>query len=895
MSGFGTELETETLDVLRPFIGKNPEQIESILKEHLNPNSKSYFRTLADRMLKTAPEINYELVKQGISVRAVRIKKDSIPKESMSLPVFRFDEIAEQNWEDSDLRRQLSARFLFLVFQMSDDESSMVFANASFWTMPEEDLRRISIVWEDTKAKVLEGRYDSFIPKAANMLAHIRPHAQSASDTYLYKGVECKKYSFWLNNDYIGSVIAGFHKLSSEAQNVQKPGNLEEAIVQELSKRDGPMIPFSLKRSLDPILLETENYDEVVNSLIRRNILERTPDGLRLRRCKLGDMIEAAPDMVRDYFSLDEKSFRQKYPDYEKTLLAVQSYFAIRPEEDSLGADFSKYRLNARLYQDLYGIDETTYRYLELMHPKGWMDPEQLLNDPTKTDTFKRKLRSNLFNTVEIGEMRIGVDDESIITYVVSRYTAPKTIADISRLCKEFVAKNGLKNAPLCRMNGGDIKNYADKEGTRLLRIDSKRVRYYPYGEKEVVQFLKELDLERYMNMYVSTQLLIDDSKGLCKKMDVADEQELFMLMSKYKTSAPMKDSKATLSTSPSICFGTATVGNQIERLLQETGRIDKNAFLKLYSERYGMKEQSIRAIMSGYTQYSNGSYYDMNLPEFSDDVIEYLRGQFSTPLVSTEAAIERFEKAETRFNLGALTKDSKSNNDPYFNASNLKRLGYKGGQGSIFIDKYSDIRECIEDEYLKKDFIQLDDDLKGNPSFMRIFGDCLESGRFYPIGGDQYISYEKLKKAGVTRDLMIDYVEHAAMRFEDNDYFTLEYLRNTGFEHPLEDKGFDDEFYENILMKSGILRNRDIDKHKVFTKSEKFNRNEAVVSIVVKTLGSEDSDYADLLSDRIQSLYGLNLHSELKKEHKPLRYCKYTEKIYRDDETYINEIKGIQ
>ena len=130
-------------------------------------------------------------------------------------------------------------------------------------------------------------------------------------------------------------------------------------------------------------------------------------------------------------------------------------------------------------------------------------------------------------------------------------------------------------------MDSRDIKDYADRVGTKLLRVDSNHIRFYPYGEKEVVQFLKELNLERYMNMYVSAQLLINDSEDLCKKMDIADEQELFVLMSKYKTSAPMKDSKATLSSLPSICFGTADVGNQIEGLLQETGRIDKNEFLR--------------------------------------------------------------------------------------------------------------------------------------------------------------------------------------------------------------------------------------------------------------------------------------------------------------------------
>lgn len=891
-----SELEIKALGALRPFIGKNPEQIESVLKEHLNPLSKSYFRTLADRMLRSSPDINLELFERKVSIRAVRLQKNSMPKESMSMPAFRFEDIVEQEWESSDLKKQLEARFLFLVFKIQDDENSeMIFVNASFWSMPEEDIRKISFVWEDTKRKIQEERYDSFIPKTANIIAHVRPHAQSASDTQTYKGKECRKYSFWLNNNYIGEILAGLPALNAKSEIRETPIDLEEAIVQQLSGRDTPMLPFKLKRSLDPELLDRECYEDVVNSMIQRGLIDRTTEGIRLRRNKLKTMLNGAPEIVSDYFSMDKETFWEKYPDEGKTTLTIQSFFKIRPEEDILGAEYSRYRLSPRLFQDLYGIDETTYRYLEVMHPRGWMSPEGLLDDPGKTDTFKRKLRANLYNTIEIGDIRIDVNDESIITYVVSRYTKPKGISEISRLCKDFVLKNGLKNAQLCKMNLGDIKDYADREGTKLLRVDASHVRYYPHDEKEVIQFLKDLELERYMNMYVAAQLIIDDSGDLCRSMDLNDEQELYMLMSKYKSSVPMRNAKAVLSSSPSICFGEATISDQIEGLLQETGRIEKSEFCRMYSERYGMKEQSIRAHMTKYQQYSNGSYYDMNLPEFPEDVIDYLKNQFTSPLISTEVATKLFRKAESKFKVEVDNFDAKKRNDPYFNAKNLGRLGYKGAQGSIYKDRYQNIRECMESEYLARDFITLDVELKDNVSFMRIFNECVDKGEFYLIEEDQYISYRKLEKANVTRALMDDYVEQACLMMDDEDYFTLEYLRNTGFEHPLEDKGFEDDFYENILSNSHRLRNSDIGRHKVYTKSEKFNRNDAIVRITLKTLGNDDSDYADLLSDKIRDLYGLNLLPELKKEHKPLKYCKYTEKVYRDDDTYISEIRGIQ
>ena len=143
------------------------------------------------------------------------------------------------------------------------------------------------------------------------------------------------------------------------------------------------------------------------------------------------------------------------------------------------------------------------------------------------------------------------------------------------------------------------------------------------------------------------------------------------------------------------------------------------------------MKEQSIRAHMTKYPQYANGSYFDMNLPEFPDYIIDYLKGQLTAPIISNETATRQFRRAELNFKLDVADKDAKKHNDPYFNAKNLKKLGYKGTQGSIFRDKYQNVRECVESEYLSKDFITLDSELKDNVSFMRIFDEYVDNGMY--------------------------------------------------------------------------------------------------------------------------------------------------------------------
>lgn len=889
-----SSLKKRTIDVLRPFIGKNPEQIEAIIKEHLNPSSKSYFRSLADRMLKSSPDLYLQLVESGLSIRAIRVKPGSSPKESMSFPFFKFEDIVNQEWETSDLKKQLSSGFLFLVFETTDNDD-FIFSNAAFWSIPDDDLKKISFVWEDTKVRVLEEKYDSFISKMANMIVHVRPHAQSSSDIQIYNGKECKKYSFWLNNDYVGEVLSNLPQVMVESDDDEEFPNLEAAIISNLGKKDGAMISFRLKRSLKPELLESESYEDTINSMIARGLIDRTPSGLRLKRHTLKHMLEDAPPVIIDYFSLDAESFVEKYSDDESVMLGIQSYFSVRPLEDDLGRDFSKYKLSSRLFQNLYEIDEITYRYLELMHPKGWMAPDELLNDPDKTDTFKGKLRASLYKVIDLGDVRVDIDNESIITYVASRFDKPKHINDLSRLCKDFIAKNGLKDAQLCRMNNADIKEYADKEGTHLLRIGSSNVRYYPHDAKEVVYFLKGLELERYKDMYISAQLILDESTDACNAMDIHDEQELYMLLSKYKTSQPMKDAGAILSSSPSICFGEANISDQIVKLLQTTGRVEKGEFCRLYSETYGMKEQSVRSYMAKYPQYSNGEYYDMNLPKFPDHVIQYLENMMVNHIISIDVAMDIFRKVESKFGLDSLDVDARKLSDPYFNAENLEKIGYKIAQGSLFRSQYGSFRECVESEYLSEDFISLNEDLKNNTPFMRIFNEHVDLKRYYLISEDKYISSSKLEGAGVTHDVIEDYIQNVINFVGEGDYFTLEYLRNNGFDHELEDQGFDDEFYTSILSSSRKLRGSDIGKHRVYTAEEKFIRNDAIVNITLKTLGNDDFDYVDLLSDRIFQLYGLNLISELKKPHEPIKYCKYTEKIYRDDDTYINALTSMK
>ena len=139
------------------------------------------------------------------------------------------------------------------------------------------------------------------------------------------------------------------------------------------------------------------------------------------------------------------------------------------------------------------------------------------------------------------------------------------------------------------------------------------------------------------------------------------------------------------------------------------------------------------------------------------------------------------------------------------------------------------------------------------------------------------------------------DYVDNALTYLPDGTYFTLHYLHRKGFEHQLEDQGFDDTFYEGLLLNDTRISKSTLCKANVFVHGTIFSRNKAIVQMTINALEERDSEYLFEIANDIEEEYGIGLYSELKKEHKPLRYNKYTEKIYRNDDVFLEEARSIR
>ncbi len=887
-----SELEDQMMRLLSRYVGKSAFEIEESLGERLNPDSKNYCRSLSDRILQADPEMYRQLRNSNISIKTVRLSEGGGPRESMSFPAFRFDEMVKQEWDSSDFKRQLSARFFFIIFEniTSEDESDLVLKNAGFWSIPDTDLKRISTVWEDTKNKVLEKRYSEFIGKTKNPYAHVRPHGQSSADTYEYEGEQVKKYCFWLNNTYVAEIIRDIPNMQPYSDTIETINDLtmRDVIIKLLSTRRDPISSFKLKKMLSEYYPGLDGYEDTITGLIVDKVIENTFLGYRLMKFSLEDLLKNAPTLVKGYFATESidtfcNGLNRSIEDVE---IEVRSFFTTRPEEERFASDFSKYQFTQRQFIILYGVSQNVYRYLSLMHPKGWKNPFELLDDQTKSDSFKEKLRSMLFSKIDVDGTTVDLTEIGILTYLLSKSKGQMNYSELARKYKEFISKHGVTDRDISNMNATRIKSFVDKEDNYLLKTSANTVRYFPYNKAKVYSLLEKVGLERYKDMYISAELIRTDSYDLFDEYGLTTENDVYMMFYKYKDCKILRNYEISFPAPPSIRFGNGNLDQQLVSLLKETGRISKNDFCRLYSLRYGTKEMSVRAYMSKYPQYSNGEFYDIDLPMLPSEVIEFLRPRFRSAIISHSIAQEHFQIAEKKYNIPISQKT-----DPYYNIKNLSQLGYKMAQGSIFLDKYDSIHECIRSEYLDRDFVTIDSELEDNTSFKTQFNNCLEMGEYYITAPNEYIRVEKLHSTGVTDEMIEDYITNASTYLPAGTYFTLHYLHKMGFEHPLEEQGFEDMFYEGLIMKCSNIRKSDLCRKKVFIYDKEFSRNQAVIQMTMGALGDEDSAYVYDITEQVLLDYGIDLSNELKKEHKPMRYNKDTEKIYRDDTAFIEEM----
>lgn len=199
--------EEATRQKFKSFIGKSITEIsEELSYFKKGPNHKGFLREIAVRVLTNGKSSVSELEKADIEMKTIRLRKNGSPRESMSFPGFKYLDIVNENWEDSNFCDKTERKFLFVVFRTGHDEVERL-DRVGYWNMPYQDRLEAKRVWEDTKRRVLIDATN--LPKLSeSRVAHVRPKARDSRDTLpTPQGGQQVKQCFWLNSGYVAEVL----------------------------------------------------------------------------------------------------------------------------------------------------------------------------------------------------------------------------------------------------------------------------------------------------------------------------------------------------------------------------------------------------------------------------------------------------------------------------------------------------------------------------------------------------------------------------------------------------------------------------------------------------------------------------------------------------------------
>ena len=657
--------------------------------------------------------------------------------------------------------------------------------------------------------------------------------------------------------------------------------DLSEGVLKILASHDDPVKTFFLKKELNELCYCTDDFENTLRELLSSDKIKYTNLGLKCSKLDIISIIIISDEITKKYFS--GQSIKKLSKEFDMPCDLVESHILSvvgNPEiDEDLVLDYQKYKMTQKQFVALYEVNKETFRYLQLRYVPGKTNLKEILEDSSKTISFRERFNSLIRKSVESNGKIVELTPYGILSHILEINGSPMVDADLLQKYGQFLVEKELENYEYLAIDKNNVRTIADKENG-IVYVKSSVLVYCPYSKKELLVLFDKLNLSKYNGMYICTQLIVRHNKELLDYYGISSDYELYCLMFKYR--AYLVKYKMNFIRVPSISFGDANICRQMDEILEEFGRIPIIEFYRVYEERYGMTGSSLRATYNKrYRKYIvDGKYYDYKIPKLVEEQLDILRPAFTNTWYFVFDAKLKFE-----------TKFGKRDGDYYFNAYNLDALGYYFTADAVYSKNYSSLKLCIEDVLDKADCFKLDFCIQDTKALQPILAECKHSLDIVPISHDEYITLSKLNEIGITKHNMMSYSSNFLETQNKGKCFTLKYMRNIGYEHELEDFGFEDIFYQALLEANPEIKCSTINNMPVYLYGSQYSKGSALSSIISYAMDDEDSMDEYELSQKIVELFGVDLENELR-TNDLFYYNQKTMKVYRDKDCFYVELR---
>ncbi|MGL6099843.1 MAG: DNA-directed RNA polymerase subunit alpha C-terminal domain-containing protein [Fusobacteriaceae bacterium] len=431
-----------------------------------------------------------------------------------------------------------------------------------------------------------------------------------------------------------------------------------------------PSIKNLLKKYFDDKKIKERDYSILWNRLEGKTLEE------------LGDIFEVTRERVRQI--------------EVKTLDKIKNNFV---REDKYSYLYENYNISEEDFNIAFKENKEVYNYLKIkFKSKGETSLEEVLNDDKISLKMKNNIEKAIYKRYFIlnGE-RVLKNRVSIIKYLCKTYANKKDLQfdELKKLyfltIKELDEENNIK---LNSFDRGSENVLASSD--YILWKYGRKFRYYDIKKNDYTDFLKQLNLNQYNNLEISTLKIFRLYPDLMSEYNIYDEYELHNLLK--KVCCPIKFPTIKFRKMPMIEIGEVDRDVQILDLLIKLSPIKNLDFGKQYEIEYGIKAKTLLATnMVKYNNYCENSIFNIEPKFLKTEELETLKTYLSKEFYTVSEFENIFKRIFEDIDL------------KYINGFNLKLLGYKLYSSYIISSQFDSSREFFKTLLLKEEILDIE------------------------------------------------------------------------------------------------------------------------------------------------------------------------------------------
>ncbi len=608
-----------------------------------------------------------------------------------------------------------------------------------------------------------------------------------------------------------------------------------------------------------------------------QEIIKRRFDGETLE--EIASHYGVTRERVRQIFSKNLKKLRI----FASTELEIDVF-----DEDYYAYLFSNYEVDREMWNDYLGVSSNTLNYLIYTCDKGKNEIKDALSDPNVDLALKFKIQDYLnrnkiiINGVFIEKQRVAIEE-----YAFSLLCQDEmTFDEFAEQYNDLLMANGIEF---------DAKIYYTEEvlRTRANNLSSskyclwkqgERLRYYDIEGYDYTELLQTLHLESFENIEISALKFMEDYPEIMDKYDIRDQYELHNLLK--KTVDVNNYNNLVFHRQPMLQFGEFDRDEAIYNILQIVSPVTAEELAEYVHMEYGYdKLTAMWNYFKHLNQYYHNGVYSVNFKKIPENRIDILMENLTEDFYFIADIKNIYKNLFDESNVDEI------------NPFSLKSLGFT--VLGTYVVKGFKSAEAYFTHLLTDggvyDISKYNEKYNSITMYRQVYYALRQNYDFFLFDSNQAITMNRLSKLGITKDDITQFCDVADGFVEERSYFTMHSLREMGFKSKLDELGFDDYFYANILAVDPRFAWQYVFGNIVlFSKTNQKDDNISKKSFLLYTLSKYDSiEIDDFIADFLEE-YGMEIPSRYEINRAiagtEFYYDSIMDKVYRNKDIYYSE-----